>query len=160
MLKPAGEESVLLSSEGPYPLIEISKPALILSGTEDDLIIGLAAATAKSAGTTAPSPENPHPILRQSYERTEFPVVWGLLADLNHSTCGVSGGYWWPDSQMRYFEPTQSFKLIAPAIAHKMQQELALAFFDLTMKQDQSARQRLLDNRHESYGLTLESRNL
>ena len=164
MLKPAGQESVLLSSEGPYPLIEISKPTLILSGAEDDLIIGFVAATAESAGTTAPSPENQHPILRQSYERTESPVVWGLLADSNHSICGVSGGYWWPelkpDSQMRYFEPTQSFKLIAPAIAHKMQQELALAFFDLTIKQDQSARQRLLDNRHESYGLTLESRNL
>ena len=35
----------------------------------------------------------------------------------------------------------------------------ALAFFDLTIRQDESAKQRLLDNQYEANGLTLETRN-
>jgi dienelactone hydrolase len=163
LLAPPGEESVVLAADGPFPLTDISKPTVLLSGAEDSLIIGLAARSAGTSGTPAPTPANPHALLRQAYETTDAPVVWGLLADSNHSTFGVSGGYWWPalkpNTQARFFDPETEFELIAPAIAHQMQKELALAFFDLTIREDESARTRLLENRYQAEGLTLESRN-
>ena len=163
MLAAAGEESVMLPAEGPFPLTSITKPTVLLSGAEDGLIIGLSASVAEAGGVAAPTPANPHPLMRESFETTEAPVIWGLLADSNHSTFGVSGGFWWPElkpnRQARHFEPDTEFQLIAPATAHKMQKELALDFFDLTIREDESARPRLLNNRYQAEGLTLESRN-
>lgn len=163
LLAPAGVESVMLAADGPFPLTDISKPTVLLSGAEDGLIIGLAARQAGPGGTDAPTPGNPHTLMRQAFEETDAPVIWGLLADSNHSTFGVSGGYWWPDlkpnSQTRYFEPESEFELIAPKIAHQMQKELALAFFDVTIRENELAKRKLLENRYEAEGLTLESRN-
>ncbi len=163
MLAPEGEESVILSRGGPFPLTDLSKPTFLLSGAEDSLIIGLAAQIASTGGAPEPTPDNPHPLLRQAYETTDAPVAWGLLADSNHATLGVSGGFWWPElkpnTTARVFEPEKEFELIAPRIAQQMQKELALDFFDLTIREDASARPRLLENRYVSDGLTLESRN-
>lgn len=163
MLAAAGQESVLLSRDGPFAALTFSKPTLLLSGAEDNLIIGMGAAIAKSDGTSLPSPNNPHPRLRDAYEQSKAPVVWGLLADSNHGSLGVSGDYWWPglkpDMQNRYFHPEERFKRVAPSTAHQIQQELALAFFDLTIRQDESAKRRLLSNPYADQGLTLESRN-
>lgn len=158
MLAPPGEESVLLAAVGPFPLLTFSKPTVLLSGAEDGLIIGLGAQMGAS-----PTPHNPHPLLRQAYESSDAPLVWGLLADSNHGSFGVSGPYWWPDlkpdSQARYFDPGSEFTLVNPAIAHQMQKELALAFFDVTIREDHAAKARLLENRYTSQGLILESRN-
>ena len=111
----------------------------------------------------SPTPHNPHPLLRQAYESSDAPLVWGLLADSNHGSFGVSGPYWWPDLkpnlQARYFDPGSEFTLVNPAIAHQMQKELALAFFDVTIREDHAAKTRLLENRYTSQGLILESRN-
>ena len=163
ILVAAGRESVLLSAEGPFPLTTINKPTLLLSGAEDDLIIGLVASTAQAGGAPEPTAGNPHPLVRMAYENADAPVVWGLLADSNHATFGVSGGYWWPqlkpNTQQRYFEPGRTFTLIAPADAHKIQREKALAFFDLTIAQDASAKERLMDQSYKADGLTLEFRN-
>ena len=159
VLAPPGKESVLFAADGPFPLLTFEKPMVLLSGAEDGLIIGLG----KQMGAT-PTPDNPHPVLRQAYEASDAPLVWGLLADSNHGSFGVSGPYWWPDlkpnTQTRYFESDTEFTLVAPARAHQMQKELALAFFDLTIRQDESAKARLLDNRYKADGLMLESRNL
>ena len=158
MLAPPGEESVLLAAAGPFPLLTLSKPVVLLSGAEDGLIIGLGA----QMGAT-PTPDDPHPILREAWESSDAPVVWGLLADSNHGSFGVSGPYWWPDlkpnTQARHFDSTREFDLVTPALAHQMQKELALAFFDLTIREDGEAQTRLLDNRYANQGLTLESRN-
>ena len=163
LLVAADEESVMLSAEGPFPLTSITKPTVLLSGAEDALIIGLSASVASAGGAEAPTPANPHPLIRESFETTDAPVIWGLLADSNHSTFGISGGYWWPElkpnTQARFFEPNTEFQLIAPPAAHKMQKELALDFFDLTIREDEAARSRLLDNRYQADGLTIESRN-
>jgi len=163
LLAPAGKESVIFAADGPFPLTSFSKPTLLLSGAEDSLIIGLAAQVASAGGAPMPTPDNPHTLLRQAFEETDAPVVFGLLADSNHSTFGVSGGYWWPDlkpnTQARHFEPDTEFELIAPAIAHKMQKELAVAFFDLTIREDNSAKARLLTNRYRADGLSIDSRN-
>jgi dienelactone hydrolase len=158
MLAPPGEESVLLAAAGQFPLLTFLKPIVLLSGAEDGLIIGLGA----QMGAT-PTADNPHPILREAWESSEAPVVWGLLADSNHGSFGVSGPYWWPDlkpnTRQRHFDSTSEFTLVTSAIAHQMQKELALAFFDLTIREDNGAKTRLLDQRFARQGLALESRN-
>ena len=163
ILIPAAEESVLLSIQGNHPFTSFRKPTFLLSGNEDSLIIGLASQQATLTGTTEPSESNPHPAMREAFEQTSVPVVWGLLEDSNHSTFGVSGGYWWPQlkptTQKRTFNPNIEFELVAPSKGHNMQKEKALAFFDLTIRQDSSALTDLLSQDYRSQGLILEARN-
>ena len=163
-LAPPSVASVVLSADGPYGLGEISKPTLLLSGAEDTLIIGLAANMAKAAGSPPPTPENPFPVLRQAFDETGAPAVWALLDNANHATFGVSGAYWWPHLKPnrfpRHFHPGTHYELVDAQLAHQIQQDKALAFFDLTIRQDPTARARLIDNGHETDGLHLEWRNL
>ena len=163
ILIPIEKESALLSVQGNQPLTYFGKPTFLLSGSEDSLIIGLAAQQAAMAGTTKPSKTNPHPALRDAFEKASVPVVWGLLENSNHSTFGVSGGYWWPqlkpNTQKRTFNPDVEFNLVSPSVGHKMQKEKALAFFDLTIRQDSSALTELLSQDNQSQGLILEARN-
>lgn len=164
VLASRGHESVLLASDGGFGLGEIEKPTFLLSGAEDALIIGLAAASAAVTGTESPSPANPHPGIRAAYKQTDAPAVWGLLANSNHGSFGVSGPYWWPELKPnvkpRHFDPAQKFELVRPDIAHRIQRQMALEFFNLTIRGDASARQRLLENRFTEQGFTLEARNL
>jgi dienelactone hydrolase len=164
LLAPPESESALLASEGPYALGEINKPTLLLSGAEDALIIGLAASMAASAGAPAPSPENPHPFLRAAFEQSTAPVVWGLLADSNHASFGVAGPWWWPrlkpDQFPRYFDPAEQYTLVDAQLAHRIQRELALAFFDWSIRGDEGALAHLAENPWEKQGFALESRNL
>ena len=159
-----GVESVVLSREGPYGLGEIRKPTLLLSGAEDTLIIGLAAHMAEAAGSPPPTPENPFPVLRQAFDEADSPVVWALLDNANHATFGVSGAYWWPHLKPhgfpRHFDPNIHYELVDAGLAHRIQQDKALAFFDLWIRQDPTARDRLIANRYEGDGLRLEWRNL
>ena len=163
-LAPPGVASVVLSADGHYGLGEISKPTLLLSGAEDTLIIGLAANMAKAAGSPPPTPENPFPVLRQAFDETGAPAVWALLDNANHATFGVSGAYWWPHLKPnrfpRHFHPGTHYELVDAQLARQIQQDKALAFFDLTIRQDPTARARLIDNGHETDGLHLEWRNL
>jgi len=135
LLAPAGQKSAILSAEGPYGPGEISRPTLLLAGAEDRLIIGIAAARAKAAGTEMPSAENPFPTLRRAFETATAPVVWAMLRDANHASFGVSGDYWWPHLKPRefprYFASDTTYRLAEPALAHRIQQEKLLAFFDL-----------------------------
>jgi dienelactone hydrolase len=164
VLVPTGQDSALLAAEGPSPFIELAKPTFLLSGAEDALIISTGRDQAKMAGTEMPSPENPHPALRQSFQDSKQMVIWGLLADSNHATLGISGGYWWPalksDTAQRAFAADTAFKLIDPTVAHRIQREKALAFFDLTLRGDTAARKALLDDGYADQGLTLEARNM
>ena len=163
-LAPPGAESVVLSLEGPYGLGEITKPTLLLSGAEDTLIIGLAANMAEAAGSPPPTPENPFPVLRQAFEEADAPAVWALLDNANHATFGVSGAYWWPQLKPsrfpRHFDPGTRYELVDAGLAHRIQQDKALAFFDLMIRQDQAARGRLIDGRYQADGLQLAWRNL
>lgn len=162
-LVPDGRESVLLGARGPFHLSNLSKPTFLLSGAEDDLIIGLGQRVAESGAAALPTVENPHPLLRQAFESSPAPVVWGLLADSDHASFGISGNYWWPelkpDLKKRAISPHEEFKLVSSRVAHDIQQRKALAFFDLSIRQDASARERLLDQSDTKYGLILESRN-
>ncbi len=163
-LAPAGAESVILSADGAYGLGGIDKPTFLLSGAEDTLIIGLAANMAEVAGSPPPTPDNPHPVLRTAFEQSQVPAVWALLDNANHATFGVSGAYWWPHLKPnrfpRHFDPDTHYELIGAELAHRIQRDKALAFFDLTIRQDPTARDRLIDDRYEADGLQLEWRNL
>ena len=86
-----------------------------------------------------------------------------MLADSNHSSFGVSGGYWRRDlksnTQARTFDNETKFELIDSDLAHRMQRELALNFFDLTIREDADALERLGTNKYADQGLTIELRN-
>lgn len=158
-----GQESVLFAADGAFPLTDVSKPTVLLSGAEDSLIIGLGVQVANAGGAEMPTPANPHPLLRQSFETTNAPVVWGMLADSNHASFGVSGGYWWwdlkPNTQPRTFDSETEFELVNPGIAHRMQKKLALDFFDLTIRGDAAALDSLSTNDYVDEGLAIELRN-
>ena len=64
-----------------------------------------------------------------------------------------------PNTQARHFEPETDFELVDVEIAHRMQKEMALDFFDMTIRQDASAGERMKINRYQSDGLVLETRN-
>ncbi len=163
-LVPDGQESVLLAAAGDTAFSRLSKPTLLLSGAEDALIIGIGTQQALMAGTEPPSSNNPHPALRALFEQSDQKVFWGLLANSNHATLGVSGGFWWPDLKphraQRAISPHDEFELIDTGLAHQMQQEKALAFFDFTLRQDPGAREVLLDGTFAEQGLVLEAGKL
>lgn len=157
-------ETVLLDREGDITLNTVHKPTLYLSGAEDALIIGSGVRMAKNFGGPEPSQSNPHAVLRASYESTDLPVYWGLLNNSNHSSFGISGGYWWPelkpDSQTRTFAPDEDFTLIAPILAHEIQQERVVTFFDAYLKEQSAAMQRLKENPFSDKGFEYEYRNV
>ena len=163
ILKPAGQDSVILNFDGPAALHTINKPTMLLSGAEDSLIIGVGAELAKATGATLPTPDNPLPALRSAYENSNQPVFWGLLEKSNHSSFGVSGGYWWPQykasAQAYYFNPDEKFDLINVETAHLIQKTKVLQFFDSMIRQDKTASEALIDNQFEKEGLQFESRN-
>ena len=162
LLVPAGQESAILGVEGPYGPGEISRPTMLLMGAEDRLIIGLAAARAEAAGTGKPGPENPFPTLRAAFENAGAPVVWAMLRDANHASFGVSGDYWWPELKPRefprYFEPDVFYRLADPELAHRIQRDKILAFFDHFVGKRPDARDSLLANDFANEGFVLEHR--
>lgn len=159
----ADRESAILSAAGPYGLREIDRPVLLLMGAEDRLIIGIAAARAERSGARVPTAANRFPVLRNAFETASAPVVWALLRDANHASFGVSGDYWWPDLKPRelprYFEPEITYRLVEPGLAHRIQRERVLAFFDVFVREDPQARARLIANDYEDAGLVVEHRN-
>lgn len=163
VLRPAGEESAMLSRNGRYALGELRKPTLLLSGGEDALIMGIAKQLAISA-ETLPSSDNRHPILRQAFEQADVPVLFGVLDNANHGSLGVAGPYWWPQLKPnrfpQFFAADKSYTLIEPALAHRIQSEKALAFFDYFVKGDETSKGRLVSNRYVESGLHWEHRNL
>lgn len=168
IIKPKEQESILLGAvDGDSNKIAfntISKPTMLLSGAEDGLIIGVGANFASAIEhAELPTLNNPLPQLRASYEETDQAVVWGLLQDSNHSSFGVSGSYWWPEMktqrQQRYFDPQESFELVKPETAHKIQQTKVLQFFDSFIRSDKQARAKLSNNEFTDDGLIYQTRN-
>lgn len=163
MLKEEGKESVILAASGQGVLHSISKPTMLLSGAEDALIIGVGAAMAKSLGGEVPSAQNPLPALRASFEASEQPVIWGLLQDSNHSSFGVSAGYWWPElkanTQQRFFAPEETFELIDVNLAHRIQKQKTLQFFERFIRNRTDVEAQLTNNEYAEQGLIYEARN-
>lgn len=164
LMVPQGQESATLGAEGPYGLGEISRPTMLLMGAEDRLIIELAAARAAASGTGTPTAGNPFPTLRFAFENAKAPAVWAMLRDANHASFGVSGDYWWPELKPRefprYFEPDVLYRLTEPEVAHRIQREKILAFFDVFVAGKPGARNSLLSDEFESAGFVLEYRGI
>ena len=90
--------------------------------------------------------------------------MWALLADANHGSLATAGPSWWPSLKPRefprVFNPEERYSLLEPAVAHAIQGELALAFFDLFLMEKPQAAELLEQNPWASSGLTLENRKL
>ena len=147
-LTPPGKESVMFSSDAGFPLAELSRPTFVISSGEDPLIIKMNQALAKAFKGTMPSAENRHPVLRSACENSKVPVAWSLLKNGNHRTLQVAGSYWWPELKPnrfpRFFAPETYYTLVPPKKAHRFQAEKTHAFFDLILRKDATAKQRLL----------------
>ena len=163
ILRPADEESVILSREGGYALGEIHKPTLLLSGGEDALIMGVSKQLATSLGGRPPGADNRHPMLKVAYEQTNAPVLYGVLDNSNHGSLGVAAPYWWPDLKPvqfpQFFAPNKTYTLISSNLAHRIQQEKALDFFDYFLKGSKGAKAKLLSNSYADAGLRWDNRN-
>jgi len=163
-LKPKGKESLILSAKQPSLLSIIEKPTFLLSGAEDSLIIGVGASMASAFGGVMPNADNPFPELRASYKESLQPVIWGMLAESNHGSFGVSGPYWWPtlkaSTQAKFFNSEESFELISSETAHEIQKVSTLQFFNTFLLGSTDAREQLLNNEFKNDGLVLEARNI
>lgn len=161
--KPKDTESVMLNAEGDASIHQINKPTLLLSGAEDSLIIGVGKALSESFKSDMPTPKNPLPALRESYVKSTAPVIWGLLDNSNHGSFGVSGPYWWPElkarSQKRFFAPEESFDLVEVTVAHDIQRQKLLQFFNVTIKMQHEEADALKHNQFKEQGLHYEFRN-
>ena len=163
LLRPKGVESAILSSESASVFSQLHKPTLLLSGAEDKIIIEVGQVLAATTGSTTPTPQNPHPMLRQLFEQTQVPAMWGLLPETNHASLGVAGPYWWPELKPNQFdrvlEPQQRYELMDTEMAHRIQKEKTLQFFDRFVKQDKDAQELLKRNDFVEMGLEWRARN-
>lgn len=164
ILKAEGVESILLNNGGPFALTSLHKPTLLLSSAEDKIIIAANQALQPLTGLAAPTVSNPHPLLRQIFEQSRVPALWGLLDNANHGSPAVSGPYWWPQLKPQVFNrvlrPKETYTLMDSNTAHKIQKEKALLFFDQFVKGDDSGSAELLINPFGEQGLRWRSKNI
>lgn len=162
MLVASPGESAILAAQGPFALASLHKPTFILSGGEDSLILGLGSQVAGSTGTTPPTAEHPYPVLEQAVAAADVPAALAVVKNTNHGSFGVSGPYWWPqlkpDTFARYFQPGERYTLLEADTAHRIQAEMALAFFDFTLGGDESGLRTLQGNPWARYQTSLQLR--
>ena len=134
----APRESAMRAAQGHWALASLHKPTFILAGREDALILKLATQTAERVGAAAPTRDNPYPALQSAFEAASVPAVYAVVENANHASFGVAGPYWWPelkpDTFAQFFDPQRNYRLLPAGVAHQLQKEMALAFFDLTIK--------------------------
>ena len=162
MLVSPGQESAVLAAEGSFALSELHKPTMLLSGGEDHLILGMGLLMANMSGGTVPTPDNPYPVLKTAFDSATVPAIMAIVQNTNHGSFGVSGPYWWPalkpDTFPKFFDNDSQYTLLDSEIAHRVQREMALAFFDLTIRGDQSGLEVLRKNPWRQYDTSIEIR--
>lgn len=155
-------ESALLGAGGPFALASLHRPTFILSGAEDKLILGLGMQLAQATGAIQPSARQPYPVLEQAVREAEAPAALAIVDNTNHGSFGVSGPYWWPglkpDTFPRFFDPSQQYTLLEASTAHRIQAQMAAAFFDLTLRAEAAALDTLEANPWAQYGTSLQMR--
>ena len=156
-------ETAIFTDLNKSPFYKFRKPTFLLNAADDSLIISVSRQRSLLGNQISPSRQDPHPGLRQAYERSSSPVVWGMLPNANHASFGVSGSYWWPELKpeivLRPFS-NEPFKLVSPKFAHKIQRETALAFFNLTLRGERQARDFLLSEPYTDQDFVLKARHL
>lgn len=150
MLVRAPKESVILAAEGTSGLADLHKPTMLLSGGEDQLILGMGYQVATMTKSTLPTLNNPYPVLENALESADVPAIMAVVQNTNHGSFGVSGPYWFPslkpDTFPMFFGKERQYTLLEAETAHRIQKEMALAFFDLTIRGDQSRLETLREN--------------
>lgn len=163
LLHPPEVESAILSGKKPSVFSQLHKPTLLLSGSEDKIIIGVGQAFASAVGAPTPTEKNPHPMLMKLFEQSKVPALWGLLPDTNHASFSVAGPYWWPtltpNTYGRVLDSQQRYELLNSAMAHRIQKEKTLQFFDRFVRQDIEAQPRLKANDFEETGFEWRAKN-
>jgi len=156
-------ESAFLSAQGESAWTALNKPTMVLNCAEDKTIIGGEAMLGSFVKAPAPTPENTHPSLKAIFEKTTAPVVWTMLENATHASYGISGAYWWPKYKpatgKSFFDPDKSFTKIDVNVAHDIQKEKVLSFFNLFLKGEKTAQKKLLSNEYAAKGLRLEHKN-
>jgi len=160
MLVRSPQESAILAAEGRFALADLNKPTLLLSGGEDQLILGMGYQMATMMGSTLPTTDNPYPVLKNAFDNATVPAVMAVVQNTNHGSFGVSGPYWFPtmkpDTFPVFFDKEAQYTLLEAETAHRIQKEMALAFFDLTIKGDQSRLEVLRENPWAAYDTRVE----
>jgi len=160
----ASRESAFLHAGQASGLRQLHKPTLILSGAEDNVIIGLEQSLLSMSGFAEPTPDEPYPAIAQLLDNSDVPVLHALLANANHASLAYAGPYWWqqlkPDTFPRVLRSAEAYKLIAPELAHKIQREKALQFFDAYVKEDGKALRALEENPYGEEILRLRAKAL
>jgi len=155
-------ESVLLSAGKKTAFGDLQKPTLLLMGGEDALILQLGADMAQATGGTAPGPDNAYPVLQQTFEKAEVPAVFATLQNTNHASLSTAGPYWWPalkpTTLPRFFDPGQTYQLTDATTAHRIQQEMILAFLQATLRGDEESKALLQSNPWSKHQTHLELR--
>ena len=81
------------------------------------------------------------------------------MQNTNHGSFGVSGPYWWPslkpNSFLQFFDSETQYTLLDSNIAHRIQKEMALTFFDLTIKQDKTKVDVFRNNPWQQHGASM-----
>ncbi len=155
MLVSAPQESAILAAQGSFALANIHKPTMLLSGGEDELIIGMGYQMATMMESTLPTMDNPYPVLDNTFESANVPAIMAVVQNTNHGSFGVSGSYWFPllkpDTFRMFFDKDREYTLLESEIAHRVQKEMVLAFFDLTIRGYQSRLEILRENPWADY---------
>ncbi len=159
-----GEESVMFSPDGGFPLARFTRPTFVINSDEDALIIGMNKALAAAFGSPVPSPANRHPVLRSAFEACVHPVVWTDIKNGHHETMQAAAAYWRPSLKPnrfpRVFAPDTQFTEMPPRRAHAFQAESVTAFFELIFRHDARALQSLKNRGDGPHTISIDSRNL
>ncbi|MEH6584157.1 MAG: acetylhydrolase [Halioglobus sp.] len=162
MLVKLPQESAILAAEGSFALDTLHKPTLLLSGGEDHLILGMGYQMATMMEGTLPTADNPYPILKQAMDKSEVPAVMAIVQNTNHGSFGVAAPYWWPllkpDTFPMFFDNSRQYTLLEADIAHQIQQDMALAFFNFNLRGDQSGAELLRENPWQAHETQVEVR--
>lgn len=162
MLVHPPQESAILAAEGRYALADLNKPTLLLSGGEDQLILGMGYQMATMMDSTLPTTDNPYPVLKNAFDTASVPAVMAVVQNTNHGSFGVSGPYWFPTLKPNtfpmFFDKEAQYTLLEAETAHRIQKEMAQAFFDLTIRGDKSRLELLRENPWAAYDTRVDIR--
>lgn len=154
------QESVILAAEGRFAMTDLHKPTMLLSGGEDELILGMGYQMATMMESTLPTSANPYPVLENTLDTATVPAIMAIVQNTNHGSFGVSGPYWFPSLKPNtfpmFFDKQRQYTLLDTEIAHRVQKEMALAFFDLTIRGDSTGLDVLRNNPWQEYGTRVE----
>lgn len=127
-------ESAIRNSGANTAFTQLYKPTLLIEGSEDQLLLGIARDMAAATNGTPPTPAIPYPTLQATFAKSAVPALFATLQNTNHASLSTAGPYWWPELKprqlSRFFAPDEQFTLTNAATVHRVQQEMVLAFFD------------------------------